>query len=322
MTQPIGTYRLQSSAPEPPEDRGGATPSNPGPLSGLAQRALSYVHADAFFASTGVPRPPDCNFDEGHDYERCGNGAPVANPVLFLRQTNDVEAVAVRDVHQNMAGDCALMATLGALASTPAGRALVENAITENKNPQGDVVSYTVTLHEPKSHYWGLAAKTFSEVKVTVQSSFVLGHALPRGTTDFKQQDGPHEVWPLVLEQAYAAVRGGYNQTSRGDAPFRAMEALTGKPAEQHSVGWLGYSAEQIAADCAAGKLVVLDTKNSVNNAYQLVDGHAYQVVGTEVHNGKRCFTLNNPWNEHQPDPIPCDELTKWFTAVDVGSVQ
>ncbi|MGA7122155.1 MAG: C2 family cysteine protease [Polyangiaceae bacterium] len=322
MTQPIGPYRLQSSAAEPHEADGATATTHAGQPSSLAQRALSYIHADAFFASVGVKPQPDCAFDEGHDYERCGDDAPIVGPVLYMQQTSDAQAIAAGDVHQSLAGDCALMATLAALASSPTGRALVENAIKENKNSQGDVVSYTVTMHEPKSHYWGLAAKTFSEVKVTVQSSFVLGHALPRGTVGFDQKEGPHEVWPLVLEQAYAAVRGGYNQTSRGDAPFRAMEALTGKPADQHRVGWLGYSAEQIAADCAAGKLVVLDTKKSVNKAYQLVDGHAYQVVGTEVRNGKRCFTLNNPWNEQQPDPIPCDELTKWFAAVDVGSVQ
>ena len=102
------------------------------------KRALSYAHADAFFASVGAGKPPDCSFDSDHDYERCGNGAPVTSPVLFRRQPADAERVDVHDVRQGWAGDCALMATLAALASTPEGRALIENAIVENKNAQSD----------------------------------------------------------------------------------------------------------------------------------------------------------------------------------------
>ncbi len=320
MTQPIGPYRL-SPAPDP-HDESTSPARAAGTIGDLAQRALSYARADALFESLGLGGPPDCTFGDNHDYDRCGNDAPVKNPVLYLQQPADANAIDVEDVHQNRAGDCALLATLGALASTPAGRAVIQNAIVENKDANGEVTSYTVTLHKPESHLLGLGPKTFSEVKVTVEPPFVLGHALSRGVKDFYEEDGPHEVWPLVLEQAYAAVRGGYNETSRGDAPFRAMEVLTGKPAAQHGLGLLGYSAERMVADCAAGKLVVLDTKKSVGNAYQLVDGHAYQVVGTQLLNGKLCVQLRNPWGERQPDLVPCSELAKWFTAVDVGSVR
>jgi hypothetical protein len=322
MTQPVGPYRLQSADPR---GDGGASPTTHGPPpSDLAQRALSYLRSNELFESLGTTSPPHCAFDDDHDFERCGNDAPVTAPVLFLQQTKDVAPVDVKDVKQGRAGDCALLATLAALASTPEGRAVIQSAIAENRIENGEVVSYTVTLHKPVSHFLG--ARTFSEVKVTVTPPFVLGHAESRGGHDVPlaggQASGPHEVWPLVIEQAYAKVRGGYNQTCRSDAPFRAMEALTGKPATQNRLGWLGYTAKEIAADCTAGKLVVLDTKNKVDSASKLAPSHAYQVARTYVENGMLYFQLHNPWNDRDPLPIRGDDLAKWFAAVDVGAVR
>ncbi len=318
MTQPVGPYRLQ---PADPQGDGGASPTTHGPPPrDLAQRASSYLRSNELFESLGTTSPPHCAFDDDHDFERCGNDRPVTAPVLFLQQARDVEAVDVKDVKQGGAGDCALLATLAALASTPEGRAVIQSAISENRSQNGDVVSYTVTLHKPVPHFLG--ARTFSEVKVTVEPPFVLGHAVSRGGQEAPQAGDSHEVWPLVIEQAYAKVRGGYNQTCRSDAPFRAMEALTGKPATQHRLGWLGYTAKQIAADCAARKLVVLDTKKTIDGASKLAPGHAYQVAGTYVENGALYFQLHNPWNDRDPVPIRGEDLAKWFAAVDVGSVR
>jgi hypothetical protein len=101
------------------------------------------------------------------------------------------------------------------------------------------------------------------------------------------------------------------------------MEALTGVPAERNTFGWFcSYDAAQLQKDLAAGKLVVLESRPGLDapNAYSLEASHAYQVVGVEQQNGTLCMKLHNPWNKDQPALVPCDELTTWFAAIDVGS--
>jgi hypothetical protein len=167
---------------------------------------------------------------------------------------------------ENQLEDCALMATLAGLARTPEGRAVIENAIKENKNEKGEVVSYTVTLHKPQERYGGLGTKTFTPVPVTVDGQFVCGHARTR--TD----GGGSEVWPLVIERAFHEYKDRDfgmcdGDTKHGGPPMSAMELLTGKEANQISLrsfaGYKNYSAQRLQNDIDAGKIVVLDTKKT-----------------------------------------------------------
>jgi hypothetical protein len=177
-----------------------------------------------------------------------------------------------------------------------------------------------VTLHKPESKWFG--AKTFSEVKITVDAHFAQGHADPSEIAS-----GADEIWPIVVEKAYAQLCGGYNAMARGGCPADAMEVLTGREAERIVPGWfagLRYSSERLESDLAAGKLVALETKPGLdrNTPPLLVEQHAYSVVGTEVRDGRLYVRLYNPWGTRQPDLVPCDELNKWFRRVDVGSVR
>lgn len=328
MTQPISPFTMARRE----EPAGGSDPSPSGvsgdPADGTpAQRALSYVRADAHFTSAAGNQDPACKLprDERFDFERCAVPAkPLAAPVLYLQQAKDPEAVDSKDVRQGRAGDCALMATLAALASTPEGRAVIRNAIVPNTDARGQVVSYTVTLHKPQSSWWSFGAKTFSEVRVTVDANLIPGYAMMRGPDGSPGSTGPQEVWPRVLEKAYAVVRGGFNATCRGDSPCTAMEVLTGRPATQSRMWLFGPSGERIAGLVAAGKLVVLDTNKDAEGHHHLAKSHAYQVVGaTIMDDGKSALRLRNPWNNGEPDPVvPYDELDQWCSAVDIGSVR
>jgi hypothetical protein len=238
---------------------------------------------------------------------------------LFFRQDGDVDAIDPRDVQQKDCGDCALMATLAALASSPKGRAVIRSAITENKNDKGEVTSYTVRLYK-----FGLLGQTPSPVDVKVDGQWMKGHAEVRDTLASFRDDGVSEVWPLVFEHAYAALRGGHNQICRGDLPTRTMEAVTGLPAHRTALTWgQTYAAEQLERQVADGKLVVLETRSGIESpqSHGLLDSHAYQVTGTEVQNGTLYLKLHNPWNKDEPDLVPFGELNEWFAGVDVGSV-
>jgi hypothetical protein len=281
-----------------------------------ADRAAAAERYDAFVSGGGEASPPCPAFDDpAHDFDRCGI-TTVDHPRLFVQEVNDADEINVHDVRQAGVGDCYFMATLSALAGSPQGRAIIRNAIAENRNDRGDVVSYTVTLHRPETHWWGLGKTTFSEVRVTVDAQFAEGHANARS-------DGnANEIWPLVLEKAYARFRGGYNAIGHGGVASDAMKVLTGRDASETVLGhFYRYGPGDLQNDLAAGNLVVLGTPRDVHG-YNLLGNHAYVVTGTIERDGRLYVTLHNPWDSSEPTPVPVDEIGQRFRTVDVGSVR
>jgi hypothetical protein len=328
-----------------------------------AKRAASYELSDAYFASAPVaggapgglreslfgrngllgPNCRDASKYESYDFERCDSRETIENAVLFARQSGDVEAIDPKDVRQWKMGDCSLMATLASLASTAEGRALIHGAIKEKTDGTGRV-TYDVTLFKPTLFPNGHLAP----VTVTVDGNFVGQHALER------YAGGTREIWPLVMEQAYAVLNGGENHIARGGSPADAMMALTGKPAVTMALtspeDWARvppscggdpvppapYRVEDLKRDLAAHKPVVLETVGSLRGGdsqpdgslvvypeeYQLVKHHAYAVLDVvEDSEGHALLKLKNPWNSAEPDLVPFEELSTWFKAVDVGEL-
>src|SRR5260370_28422440 len=176
----------------------------------------------------------------------CGPEDKVVHPVLFRTEAHDVNEVSEKDIRQNRLDDCYLMATLVSLAQSSEGRALIKNAVSENKNEKGEVVSYTVTLYKPEEHYWGLGATRFTQVPVTVATQFVCGHAQAR------TEDNVSEVWSPVIESAFLQYKDrDYGMCSgdaeRGGTPSTAMQLLTGREAKQ--VGLSSTPARPTLAD-------------------------------------------------------------------------
>ncbi len=238
-----------------------------------------------------------------HDFDRCVN-AVVQRPVLFQRQADDVDAIDSRDVNQGQLSDCNLLAPLAAMAGTPEGRDFLRNAIVENKNSNGDVVSYTVTLHASQERPGML---TFRKVAVTVDGPYVVGHAGARAN------GSEREVWPLVIEKACAKYLGGHNKLGRPGDPSVAMKLLTGRNAESTSFDWprrwfAPYSEGSLKADITNRKVVVLTTKADLGEtpepvtegggspasrpAHGLTPGHAYFVKGSSSAQEDLC----SPW--------------------------
>src|SRR5580693_7091313 len=143
MTNPVdlGVFRRRTDD-EPP------SPSVPRANTERAERAAASARCDAFVAG-GAPtrapvassaRKPDCRDPEDiehFDYDGCDK-EEVACPVPFLRQPGSVDEVSADDVVQNEMGNCYLMATLAALANTPAGRALIHGAIAVGAGDGGE----------------------------------------------------------------------------------------------------------------------------------------------------------------------------------------
>jgi hypothetical protein len=160
-----------------------------------------------------------------------------------------------------------------------------------------------------------LSATTFHEIRIRVDPTFVAGHAQPRAA------DGLREVWPLVMERAYAEYRGSHNAIARGGHPWTAMQAINGRLATRIELSDR-YGTTELQRDIAAGKLVVLETKKGQPLGRGLEEGHAYAVTGTEERDGRLWVRLQNPWGVGDTESIPSDEIGRWFLAVDVGSVR
>jgi hypothetical protein len=300
------------------DDLGHAPPagsSGPPEPTERARRAAAQERLDAHAA--GVPSRPDPCATK-YDPDLCGV-EKVVHAVLYAREGQDADEIDRADVTQGGLNDCHLMAPLAALASTPAGRDLIRSAITENKDARGEVVSYTVTLHEPSL----LRPWTLSPVKLTVDGRYDARHAVPREVDT--RTTVVREVWHVVLEKAFAQLYGGYSRLNERGSSTRAMEALTGEPAIELPLGKSSsYSAEQLQRDVAAGKLVVLlsHPKMPGNAPAALVGDHAYQVVAAEQTGDRLWLTLHNPWNKGDPAKVPLDQLSRWFAALNVGRVR
>jgi hypothetical protein len=246
----------------------------------------------------------------------------IGNSTLAFAQRGDSFAFAPTDIHQRRLGDCALMGTLAGLAATPAGRALLSNAITENRDNSGAVTSYTVTLYKPDDTR---LPPVFLACKVLVSPEFPQGaHAEPATNEDKTK----NEIWPLVIEKAYAEVRGGYDRIGCGGTVYGAMTALTGRFPQHDEPGWLfGYTSKDLLRDLAAGKSIVLSTpqedKLTASRARfpaessDVANEHAYAVLGTTMEGGDVMVRLYNPWGKEFS--IPLNHLSKWFCGVDVS---
>jgi len=247
----------------------------------------------------------------------------IGNSTLAFAQGRDSFAFAPTDIRQRRLGDCSLMGTLAGLAATPAGRALLSNAISENRDKSGAVISYTVTLYKPDDTRFPPVSLA---CKVQVVPEFPKGAHADPATNDDKTKS---EIWPLVVEKAYAEVRGGYDRIGCGGTVYGAMTALTGTFPQHDEPGWLfGYTSKDLLRDLAAGKTIVLSTPKEDEltasrtrfpaESSDIAEDHAYAVLGTTTAEGGNVMVrLYNPWGKEFS--IPLNHLSKWFCGVDVS---
>jgi hypothetical protein len=263
--------------------------------------------------------------------------APLSGAVeLFGTDANGNIAISPNDIDQQGLGDCYLMSSMGELAKTPEGQKLLQNMIQPNYDSNGNVTSYTVTLHAKNSGLFGtgLFASGYHDVKVTVAPDFPDGdggwdHA--GATTD--PNNGKSIIWPMIIEKAYAQFKGGYNKMDNGGDPASALSALTGRDAKDYSVqgGWLGIGASQpsvndLKNDLSKDDAVVISTRDNIGEGqdqnYDLYANHAYMLMGvTTDASGNSFVILKNPWGDDDPKPIPYDQFKRLFDNVDLTSL-
>ena len=219
---------------------------------------------------------------------------------LYVKGGTDAGNIDFDDVRQGGLGDCYLLASLAAVANQNPN--LIRNAITENRNAQGEVESYTVRLYtrDERGHLQPQDIKV--DAKEFSQS------AAQSGDTS---ATGQEELWVKIVEKAYAQAKGSYGNIGHGGWPEDATEALTGVNADSH--GTADRTFADLQADLAAHKPVTVWTAPGQSEA-GLVGNHAYAVVGTKIENGQEMVKLYNPWGGSHPGQVDAAGDGGWIT--------
>jgi hypothetical protein len=197
-----------------------------------------------------------------------------------------VDGVSLLDAVQGQAGDCYLISAMNALSLTQP-RA-IEDAIREI--PGG----YEVTFYTRKTE-----DGPFEPVRVPVTDD------LPWGLNQIFYAKGRDrsELWPGIIEKAYAKWKGTYKAIARGGEMSASLAALTGKPSQFAFLSPATDTAalfDRLKTALAAGAPIVAGSRGYGDNApfehRDVVFGHAYAVTRLFEQDGVRYVELLNPW--------------------------
>lgn len=253
-----------------------------------------------------------------------------SNGPLFARQPGDARAITVTDPHQGQIGDCYFVATMAAVAHTDPG--LIRSRIKSN----GDG-TYDVTLKS-----WLLGNDEVVTVSDHIYTNVINGRPT---YAQGNPAGGTNEIWPSVLERAYAKWRGGYDTASNSEGWRASIEAAMERfgPAETLNASSPADALRILTEAQAKGWPVVLSTREwsepgdwAASVRYWLTDlddatratrqatatrtgtptdHHAYifvEVKGGMIH-------ILNPWGIRSPKPMPPADFHRLFDDIVVG---
>jgi hypothetical protein len=184
-------------------------------------------------------------------------------------------------------GDCWLMSSMASIAHTQPQ--LLEQAITDH----GDG-TYTVTLHRQGTD----GSMQAEPIRVTGE--------LPRtsdGRDAYAQRQDPKELWPALIEKAYASWKGGYGALD-GGLPGDALTALTGRPSrDAFTDGQRPEALQQtLMQNQASGKPMVAASKGNLDlKVGGVVPGHAHSILGVAEEGGQTMVTLRDSFARYEP---------------------
>lgn len=191
-----------------------------------------------------------------------------------------IDDINIDDVNQGSLGDCYLIATIASIAKT--NPEFISNMITDN----GDG-TYTVRLYD---------AGTPRHIRVDADF-----YRDGNGNPAYAHGADTREIWPAIIEKAYAKMNGGYDDIV-SDKPRAALLALTGNvPHWSHtSSNSLDSIYSQMEGALNRGRPVIASSLQSGDRNYEqngLAFKHAYSVTGVYTDsNGQRWVNLRNPW--------------------------
>lgn len=241
--------------------------------------------------------------------------APPAHltQVLYLAETPSQAPINVMDINQDGLGDCYLLSSIGEIALLKPS--FISSMIHVNSNGTETVGLYTGANGNLPS--WNAPSSAFKAIGELVSNVFD-----PNSVNSGAAQDvlnGLKEMWPQVIEKAYAELNGGYAKIENGGSPLTAMAELTGHASTYSNPPTMSL-ASMVAAQ-NAGDMMVFDTKSSGALTNGLYNNHAYMFDGITGGGSSAMVHLLNPWGVDEPTAIAFSTLSKSIAEIDINHV-
>ncbi len=206
----------------------------------------------------------------------------VKNAELFRN------GISAKDPEQLYLGDCFLVAAMSAVADTH------PEVIKKAFKKVG--ANYEVSMF----------TKSGKTEKVTIDTD--LPHNSWYGWYYARAHDSK-EIWPALLEKAFAAKAGNSYEGINGGLSGDAMQQLTGKKSVDTLTRASGVTADtmfaQLKAAVAAKKPTTAATYGDSSAAKytgtNIHTDHTYVVLGTSREGGVNYVKLRNPWGNSEP---------------------
>lgn len=300
--------------------------TSPAPTSRPRRRDLAgmdYASGTAMLSpQAGVSKDPT---------DTAGGSSARFEGDLFIQGAGDAGAIDPNDVRQGSLGDCYLMAALMSVARTDPQ--CIRDMVKDNGNG-----TYTVRFFLDRLGM-SLIGRGTKEVTVDARVPTHPGGS-PRyaKTGDQTIQDGEtrYELWAMIVEKAWAKLKGGYPQIAGGN-PGKAMEAITGKTSDSfrtssRSAAEILSALERAERDrhpvtCLTPKVEASaetgdqkrDRKRTAWNALadrlHVYAWHAYSFKSAK--DGR--IVLENPWGYDHPLPMTASEFRQLFVEVNIN---
>ncbi|MSP91966.1 MAG: hypothetical protein EXR79_09245 [Myxococcales bacterium] len=218
--------------------------------------------------------------------------------------------IQASDVRQGRIADCFLAASMSAVAG--ARPDAIKNAIIDNKDGTYSVRFYKVDWNGEKR----VSKETVDSDLPWDQASDAPAYA--KSTEGGEGGKAWMELWPSILEKAYAQWKGGsYDAIGHGGNSGDVLEALTGQRSTSESTAgaeaggtndalWAKMkkaSAEKRPMTAGSGDKDDAKYKDPKAGVY---GWHAYTVLGVEEKKAgdktEKMVTLRNPWGKRRRD--------------------
>lgn len=192
-----------------------------------------------------------------------------------------------KSICQGALGDCWLLAAFATLCERPE---LIRSCfITSTFNPQG---KYKIRLFDKRG----------KPVRMTIDDLIPCKNGTP-----VYAKLATSEIWPLLLEKAFAKINGSYHGIEGGD-PMVAMKMVSGYEGESFHSPFDATVFPTLQKYFDAGCLISAGSKGKDNTLTQgrdalketIVPGHAYSILNIKTPTlttaSVKLLKLRNPW--------------------------
>ncbi len=211
------------------------------------------------------------------------------------------EKIECNDIKQGGLGDCYFLSALAALTEFP--NQIYSLFRTKEKSPYG---------------YYEIILYIEGEWQIVIIDDYLIVNSKNPKSFTFTKPNG-RELWPLLLEKAWAKVNGGYRNIISG-YPNEALNALSGFPSESYYFDNFQKNEiwELIHESDKLNNVMCASTKvNTEIDKFGLVASHAYSLIGTEIvtssnNNKVKLIKLRNPWGYKEWNGDWSDQSHLW----------